>query len=199
MSRTNPNFGLSCPSPYKLDQTSGLCVEPTPPGFTLLNGRFYRNCPPGMTSNDNGICIRPVMSRSSFINEKNIQDTSLAFGTSNGLLIFGNYNSKAYDMTFDESVQVNSSAINDIMLSKGSNDLYFIAQENVPALGLTSIGVNNDPMAKAVIDDSEDPVTDNATYKIQYSSQMGQLFLLSKPQTDIFNASYFNEPKRGCR
>jgi hypothetical protein len=190
MSRTNPNFGLSCPNPYKLDQTSGLCVEPTPPGFTLQNGRFFRNCPPGMTSNDRGLCIRPVMSRSSFINEKNVQNTSLAFGTANGLLVWGTYDTKAFDMTFNDSSQVNNDEINDIFLSPGSNGLFFVGQENVEALGLTTVGLKNDPKPVAVKDKTGQLTTDNATYKIQYSNQMGQLFLLSKPQTAIFNANY---------
>ena len=99
---------FSCPSPYKLDESLGICVEPSPSGFIFLNGSFVRDCPPGMSMNDLGICIRPVMTRTSFVSESSIQQTQIVIGAnanqgSSNAVIFGSYDPKAFDVTFVQS------------------------------------------------------------------------------------------------
>ena len=131
--RYNPNFRLSCPSPYVLDPSLGTCVEPTPTGFVYQNGRFLRQCLPGMTLNEFGTCIRPVMTRKSFVNEASIQKTVVALGAnqpggSHGVIL-GTYNADARDMEFTTSVGTRGT-ISQVKLVDGSQSLFLAATDN---------------------------------------------------------------------
>ena len=164
MSRTNQNFTLQCPRGYTLDQALGTCVEPVPPGFVYVNGRFFRACPPGMNMNELGTCIRPVMTRSSFVNEASIQNTILALGANatdnSSKVILGLYDQNARDISFGSSVPIelgqieqlkliNPTATGNQMTVPTDKSLFLVAQNNrgSQVSGNTSSPAGTQPMA----------------------------------------------------
>ena len=208
MSRQNPNFRLSCPSPYKLDPSVGLCVEPAPQGFTYVNGKFLRNCPDGMKMNDLGVCIRPVMGRTSFVNENSIQQTTLAIGgqkTDGGSsVIFGSYDQAAYDMTFVNSVGLSGGVVQQVMLSDGSQGLFIVAQDrrsgqtsststnpNTQNFDAITMVTQTGSAASNASANSADQIPDASVIKMAYTSNdNGQVYMLGNPRSKIFLANY---------
>jgi len=208
MSRQNPNFRLICPAPYKLDPTVGLCVEPAPAGFTLVNGSFLRNCPDGMRMNDLGVCIRPVMGRTSFVNENSIQQTTLAIAgqkTDGGAsVIFGSYDQAAYDMTFVNSVGLQSGVVQQVLLSDGSQGLFIVAQDRRGGQNATQVSISGSQnfegltmvtqlsAAPAIASaNSPDQIPDASVVKVAYTTnENGQVYILGNPRSKIFLANY---------
>ena len=216
MSRVNPNLSLICPVPYKLDSTIGLCVEPTPGGFTYVNGKFLRNCPDGMKMNGLGVCIRPVMGRTSFLNENSIQQTTIALAgqkvDGGASIIYGSYDKSAYDMTFTNSVGLQSGVVQQIKLSDGSQGLFLVAQDkrvgqNSTSASVSGVGVQEfngltvatvnpknvtNTTAPAVASAStSDEIPQASVLKMEYSSNNdGQMYFLGNPRSKIFLSNY---------
>ena len=196
---------FSCPRPYQLNQSLGLCVEPSPPGFSFLNGQFVRNCPTGMTMNDLGVCIRPVMTRKSFISDASIQQTTLAIGGNSAeggtnAVVFGIYDKSAYDVTFQNSQLLNE-PVTQIKLSPGSESLFLVAQNSASSpsnslnsqqqfLSLKAITKTSVETPTATIN-SQDTLP-SSVRKMEYSSAgvSGQMYFLGQPATKIFLADY---------
>ena len=207
MSRTNPNFRFSCPNPYTLDPTLGVCVEPTPVGFKYVNGRFVRQCPPGMTMNDLGVCIRPVMTRTSFVNESNIHQTTLVLAGQKKFggpsLTFGTYDPAAYDTNFVQ-YGLDSASVNQVKLSDGSQTLFLVAQSGGAVSGAappktavlsgvvaaTASGTSSLTIAPTFYTtDGQDESPDSSVFKLEYSNS-GYMYMLGNPRNKIFKAAY---------
>lgn len=196
---------FSCPRPYQLNQSLGLCVEPSPPGFSFLNGQFVRNCPTGMTMNDLGVCIRPVMTRKSFISDASIQQTTLAIGGNSAeggtnAVVFGIYDKSAYDVTF-QLAQLLNEPISQVKLSPGSESLFLVGQTSASSpsaslaaqqefLSLKSVTQNSIETPTATIN-SQDTLP-SSVRKMEYSTAgvSGQMYFLGQPATKIFLADY---------
>lgn len=92
--------------------------------------------------NERGTCIRPVMTRGSFINEGAIQTTTVAVGTtsnggSNGVAV-GQYDKAALDMDFQAPFGLSGGPVNQVQLvggsdaittSAGAPPLFLVAQD----------------------------------------------------------------------
>ena len=205
MSRTNPNFSIVCPSPYRLDPALGLCIEPTPPGFAYVNGRFVRQCPAGMSMNDSGICIRPVMTRKSFVDENSIQATTLAIGgnkvAGGSTLVFGKYDKASLDMSFSNSLSLaENGSIEQVKLSEGSTGLFLVAQDNKAGNNVNRAHAHEifdgvsaaTPLSSAPVLSTTDAAgeePEGTVLKMEYSSE-GQMYFLGSPRNTIFQASY---------
>jgi len=95
--------------------------------------------------NELGICIRPVLNRSSFINESSIINTTLALGANaqdgTSQVIIGTYNTQARDMSFTNSIAMQSNgSISEVKLLEASaltsttqvpisKSVFFVAQD----------------------------------------------------------------------
>lgn len=217
--RYNPNFRLTCPSPYVLDQTLGTCVEPTPTGFVYQNGRFIRQCLPGMVLNEFGKCIRPVMTRKSFVNETSIEKTIIALGAnepggSHGVIL-GTYDTSARDMEFTTQIATTGS-ISQLKLVDGSQSLFLAATDNRGSpngsgltqsnssgsvfIGAETVSVSNASgsyssasnvtYSNATTDTGIEP--DDAVFKLEYANIApgGKMFMLGQPRNKIYVADF---------
>lgn len=201
-------MSFSCPSPFVLNTSLGLCVEPTPPGFTFVNGRFLRNCPVGMTMNDLGVCIRPVMTRRSFVSDASIQETVVAIGANSiegsNAVVFGTYDPKAFDVTFVQS-QAYNAPVTQVKTSEGSSSLFLVGQESLisdsvqltgevplPALKTAVIKNNQTKQGVSTVFPSDQDSLPASIKKMYYASSgsKGQMYFLGSPSTKIFLSDY---------
>lgn len=199
---------MSCPSPYHIDPSLGMCVEPTPPGFTYVNGRFVRSCPPGMTMNDQGVCIRPVMTRKSFVNEASIQNTTLAVAAttvdgSSGGVVFAQYDSGARDLSFTNYVDASGRTT---QIQNINEDIFLVGLSEVSnnyASGPNSSGsvpfpglLAGRPSVSSMIDtratvNNIDTMPDSV-FKVEQTDggPAGQAYFLGAPRNKIFLSNF---------
>lgn len=201
---------MTCPAPYRPDPSLGLCIEPTPPGFAYVNGRFYRACPQGMVMNDQGVCIRPVMTRKSFVNENSIQNTTLAIAATDinndGLVVLAQYDQEARDMSFVNGLAADKTT--QVTLLEGSNGIFLVGQDArgspdaaVPApvtgtapfvgLSVAAVGVPNLLPTNATTTDV-DTSPQSAVFKMAYSDAGpgGNMYFLGAPRSKIFLSAF---------
>lgn len=150
-SRTNPELDLRCPAPFVLDRNLGTCVEPAPDGFVYSNGVFVRKCPEGMVLNSDNVCIRPVLSRASFVNENTLKNTVMMVGMqstrgSGGGLVQLSYDEAAKDMLFKELVPT-VGPVNDLLSLNG--DL-FLGTRNVQLLAPSKSSLSDETAQQPV-------------------------------------------------
>ncbi len=179
-------------------------MEPVPNGFAYVNGRFTRLCPPGMTMNDLGVCIRPTMTRKSFASEASITKTTLIFGGKkeygDAQAILGKYNASAHDISFTTSVPLDPAPVSQIKLVDGSQNVFFVAQSNnvqssVKNDELQSLqfldGTKTYPISYSLLDEEAEAPQDSVL-KVEYANNdvNGRLYVLGSPQNKIFKALF---------
>ncbi len=163
--------------------------------------------------NEQGVCIRPVINRSSFVNDAGFQNTTLVLATNdsagNSNVIFGAYDPQSLDLGFSQSVGLTGGEAQEVALVDASQRLFLLAQDERAGLGVNTPGTcppGSTPLeglsALSYVSSQVGasgpfvtcaPALDNApegsVFKTQYTSD-GLMYMLGAPRSNIFVARF---------
>lgn len=160
--------------------------------------------------NDQGTCIRPIMTRNSFVNENSIQNTTLAIAATDinndGLVVLAQYDPQARDLSFVNGIP--STRTTQITLIEGSNGIFLVGQdarasdaaanpnfgigsETFVGLSVAAVGYSN-LLETTAVTTADDTAPQSVVFKMEYvtGGPGGSMYFLGAPRTKIFQSKF---------
>lgn len=127
-----------CPRGTTFDPRSGYCIADCLPGYSYNAGECVQSCPPGTVLNDQKICIRPVFSRSNFVNENASQSSVVVFGLTNlddeGAVSYAAFSDITKETAFSPSRQTDGPVTQVLKFTNDNNAFYILENQTANSL-----------------------------------------------------------------